>query len=308
MYYFIVNPMSSRGRGEKIWRKLEDQLRRAGVEYEAMLTEKPGDAGRIAEALTKYCREPRTIVAVGGDGTVNEILNGLAFEGQITLGYIPTGVCNDLARSLRLPISPRRCLKKVLNPKTYKNLDYGVLTYEKGEPEHRRFMVCSGIGLDGAICHNFLDIRSKSVHRRIGIGRLGYMMLGLKQLAMTGPVKGYLILDGTKKVEFNHIYSISTHIHPYEGGGFKIAPKANGEDGRLEICVIQNSRKLDLLPMMAGVLLGSVGRHRGMRFFSCSEVQIHVDAPRAVHVDGESCFSQTDIQLCCIARKIRMIL
>lgn len=308
MYYFIVNPMSCRGRGEKIWRKLEDQLQRAEIEYEAMVTEKPGDAARIANALTKYCREPRTIVAVGGDGTVNEILNGLAFEGQITLGYIPTGVSNDLAKSLHLPICPERCLKRVLNPKAYKNLDYGVLSYEKGEPEYRRFMVSSGIGLNGAVFHNFLDIRSADKCRRITIGRVGYLLLVLKNLMLTGPVKGYLILDGQKKVEFNHIYSISVHIHPYEGGGVKVAPKADGEDGRLEVLVVHNIRKTDLLPLVAGVLAGRVGPHRGMRYFSCKEVQIHVDAPRAVHVDGESCFSQTDIQLRCISRKIRMII
>lgn len=308
MYYFIVNPMSGRGRGEKIWRKLENQLQRAEIEYEAKMTEKPGDASRIAAALTKYCREPRTIVAVGGDGTVNEILNGLAFEGKITLGYIPTGVCNDLARSLRLPISPERCLKKVLNPKTYKNLDYGVLSYEKGEPVHRRFMICCGIGLNGVVCHDFSDIRSRMKYKKITAGRLGYVLFGIKHLILMNPVKGYLILDGTKKVEFNHIFAISAHILPYENGGIRIAPKADGEDGRLEICVVHNSRKTELIPVLASALFGRVGRCRGMRFYSCREVQIHLDSPRAVHVDGESCFSQTDIQLRCIERKLRLIL
>lgn len=308
MYYFIVNPMSGRGRGEKIWRKLEDQLKRAKIEYEVMMTEVPGDARRIAYALTKYCKEPRIIVAVGGDGTVNEILNGLAFEGEITLGYIPTGLSNNLARSLRLPISPVRCLKKVLNPRAYKTFDYGVVSYETGQPEHRRFMVCSGIGLDGAVYHNFLDIRRKKKNRTLALGRLGYLFLSIRQLFRAEPVKGYLVLDGVKKVEFNHIYSISTHIHPYDGGGLRLAPKADGADGRLEVCVLHNSRKTDMLPLLIGGLFGRIGRCRGMRFYSCSEVKIHVDEPRAVHVDGESCFSQTDIQLQCIERKLRVIL
>ena len=82
MYYFIVNPNSRSGKGKKIWRRLEKQLINSGVEYEAHLTEKPGDASDFAALLTEGCKEPRIIVAMGGDGTVNEVLNGLAFCGQ----------------------------------------------------------------------------------------------------------------------------------------------------------------------------------------------------------------------------------
>ena len=77
MYYFIVNPSANRGHGEKVWKRLEHRLQHSGVEYEVMMTQAPGDAmmyaGRLAEGDTGPC----TIVAVGGDGTVNEILNGL---------------------------------------------------------------------------------------------------------------------------------------------------------------------------------------------------------------------------------------
>ena len=102
MYYFIVNPNAHGGRGEKIWRKLERQIIRSGIRYEAYQTEEPGDARRIAAALTADMQEPATIVAVGGDGTVNEVLNGLAISERLTFGYIPTGYGNDLARGLKL--------------------------------------------------------------------------------------------------------------------------------------------------------------------------------------------------------------
>ena len=106
MYYFIVNPNAHGGRGKKIWRKLERQIIRSGIRYEAYQTEEPGDARRIAAALTADMQEPATIVAVGGDGTVNEVLNGLAISERLTFGYIPTGYGNDLARGLKLSGKP----------------------------------------------------------------------------------------------------------------------------------------------------------------------------------------------------------
>lgn len=304
MYYFIVNPSARRGHGEKIWKRLECRVARSGIEYEVRMTTGQGEAMRIAAELTEGGREPLTIIAVGGDGTVNEVLNGLSFGRPVTVGYIPTGSGNDLARSLRLPHSPIRCLKRVLKPRCYRTLDYGVLSYEKGEPVHRRFLVSSGIGLDAAVCHDKLELS----HRWYGLGRAGYWILGIRQLITARPVKGYLLLDGVKKVEFNHIYFISSHIHPCEGGGFRFAPKADYCDGLLDLCVVHNSSKYQLVPVLLDALAGRMGHHRGVRVYRCREVQIHVDRPMPVHVDGESCFCQTDIHLRCVERQVRMML
>lgn len=307
MYYFIVNPNAHAGLGEKIWRKLERRVQDSGIEYEVQMTKGQGDARRLAAKLTENSEEPHIIVAVGGDGTVNEILDGLSFDGQVTLGYIPTGSGNDLARSLRIPKNPVRCLKHVLNPKYYRCLDYGILSYEKEAPVYRRFIVSSGIGLDAAVCHDLLDSARKHRPRLIG-GKVRYVLLGIKQLILARPVKGYLVLDGVKKVEFNHIYFISSHIHPYEGGGFKFSPKADYSDGQLEVCVVHNSSKRHLLPVLTDALTGRMGHHRGVRFYRCKEVTIHVDRPIPVHVDGESCYCQTDIHLRCVEKKLRMMI
>ena len=129
MYYFIVNPNSRCGRGRNIWKKVERMLKASYTEYQAFFTEKPGDARRFARELTEGCRDSSVIIGVGGDGTVNEILDGLSFCGSITLGYIPAGSGNDLARSLKLPKNPVRCLKKILHPKYYKLMDYGVTSW-----------------------------------------------------------------------------------------------------------------------------------------------------------------------------------
>ncbi len=306
MYHFIVNPNARSGRGEKIWRHLKRRLDHQGVDYEAHLTEEAGDAMRIAASLTEGSRESRIIVVVGGDGTVNEVLNGLSFGGTVTLGYIPAGSGNDLARSLRLPKSPSRCLKKILNPKYFKQLDYGVMSYGQ-ELNHRRFMVSAGAGMDAAVCHNLLYSKVKVRLNRIHLGKLSYVLIGLKQLWLARPVKGYLLLDGVRKVEFNHIYFVSTHIHPFEGGGFKFAPAADPCDGKLEVCVVHQSSRWRVIPFLLSALLRQNRKHRGVRHYTCREVEIYLERPMAVHADGESCQCQDSMQIRCVSQKVRVI-
>lgn len=307
MYYFIVNPAARCGRGEKIWNKLEKILKRQQIAYESFLTTQAGDAGKYARSLTEGCKEPRVITAVGGDGTFSEVLDGISFCGPVTLGYIPAGSGNDLARSLHFPKNPKRCLRKILSPKYHKMLDYGIISYGDDIIHHRRFAVSSGIGLDAAVCHNLLYSKTKKWLNRFHAGKLAYLVIGIKQLLKAKSTKGYIILDGVKKVEFNHIYFISVHIHPFEGGGFRFAPRADYSDGKFSVCVVSSHSKSRLVPLLLSSYLKSHSRCKGIRYYECKEAQIHVDNPMAVHSDGESCFCQTDIQLSCVEKKVRLI-
>jgi len=306
MYYFIVNPSSRWGMGGKIWMKLEKLLRKKRIEYEAYLTQQPGDARAIARMLTKKNRDEKVIVAVGGDGTLNEVLDGTAFHEKITLGFIPTGSGNDFARSLRLPTSLRKCVKRILSPKCYLLLDYGVLTFGS-KAEHRRFAVSAGMGLDGAVCCE-LARASKGIFAKFHLTKLGYVFLGLKQLFLSKPCKGYLILDQIKKIEFNHVFFMSAHIHPFEGGGFQFAPTASGTSGKLTVCVVSNENRWKLLPILASAFLTRKKGRKGIRTFECREAVFHVEHPMAVHTDGEPCGIWTDLHAECIGKKIRLIL
>ncbi len=306
MYHFIINPNASGGKGLKVWQRVEKALKRRGVEYRALLTEKKGDAAVFAAELTDGCREPQTIVAVGGDGTVGEVAGGLAFCGPVTIGYIPAGSGNDLARSLKLPKSPLKCLKKIIDSTEYKLLDYGVVSYG-GRADHRRFMVSAGIGMDAAVCCNIAAVREKQRQKGFFLGKWNYLVLGIRQLILAKPVKGYLVLDSTKRVEFNHIYFVSAHVHPYEGGGFLFAPGADPCDGRLDVRVVHQDRKLRLIPILLGALLRSGRNYPGSRLYSCREAEICLEREMPVHYDGESCGAKKELQVRCISNKIRMI-
>lgn len=137
--------------------------------------------------------------------------------------------------------------------------------------------------------------------------RILYFILSLKQLILARPSKGTLILDGVKRLEFNHIYFMSFNIHREEGKRKKVPENAEMDDGLLTVYVGNSSRKRKMVPILLDVILGIKKRERGVRIFECREASVHLAKPLAVHVDGESCLSQQDIEIRCIGKKIRMI-
>ena len=170
--------------------------------------------------------------------------------------------------------------------KNYK--DVSVLT-SKGRMELMKTILRAGI-LKGAFFRRF-----------------SYLLLGISQFFKCRSSRGYIVLDGVKRVEFNNILFISCHIQPSEGGGFVFAPKADGKDGLMNICVVSHSNRMKLIPLLLGAMTGRKKRYKGTRTYECREVKIHTDAPLPVHVDGEVCGNVNDIQAECIPRKVRMM-
>lgn len=306
MYYFIVNPNAGWGRGGRIWRVLSCYMEKHQVEYEAYLTTEKGDARNLAQKLTAGRKEPMVLIGVGGDGTMNELVDGLTFSSHLTLGYIPAGSANDFRRGLKLTANPIRGLKRILAARRHRLLDYGIISYGEQAVEHRRFLVSAGIGLDAAVCQ---EIAEKRLNRRrlLPFGKsLAYILAGLGQILKCHPCKGYIILDGVRRVEFNHIAFIACHIQPYEGGGFKLAPEADGSDGRLTVCVASHASRRKLLSVFLEALKGG-RRQKGIRCYECGEAVIHTERLLPVHVDGESCGLQGDLQVSCVPRKVRIV-
>lgn len=306
MYYFIVNPNAGWGKGGRVWRVLSCYMEKHQVEYEAYLTTEKGDARNIARKLTAGRKEPMILIGVGGDGTMNELVDGLVFGAHLTLGYIPAGSANDFRRGLRLTSNPVKGLKRIVAARRQRLLDYGVISYGEQEVEHRRFLVSTGIGLDAAVCQ---EIAEKRLNRRrlFPFGKsLSYILAGLGQIIKCRPCKGYIILDGVRRVEFNHIAFIACHIQPYEGGGFKMAPGADHSDGRLTICVASHASKRKLLSVFWEAFKGG-RRQKGIRCYECLEAVIHTERLLPVHADGESCGLHDDLQVSCVPRKVRIV-
>lgn len=306
MLVFIVNPNSGNESGFKKWKRLERFLIHSKIDYKAFLTDEKGDAIRLSSKISKQymeSKEPLKIVAVGGDGTINEVLEGLNICENIVLGYIPTGTGNDLARGLRLPRTYIGCLKRVLKPKLIKCIDYGNISY--GEGLHRRFIVSCGMGFDADI------VKSKEEHsEKTSLCKLNpflYLMLGISRLLSFSTSKAQIIVDDLKKLEFNNLVFISSHIHSSEGGGFKFAPKADDQDGELSVCIVHQKIIFKLIRILLSARGGNHLKYPGVRNYECTNIKIRTNTPYAIHVDGEYLGMHDEVEVSCIKGKIRFI-
>ena len=205
MYHVIINPASRSGRGLKIWREqVEPALNRDGVPFRCHFSERAGDVCKIVkDILSSTTEHPVHIIVLGGDGTMNETLLGISDFSQVVIGYIPTGSSNDFARDLNIPTDPVSALDLILHTGKPTYMDLGFVTYEDGH--QRPFCVSCGIGYDAAVCEEALHSKMKNVLNKIGLGKLTYLSIALKQLFaakaagadvfITGEMKHHLVIQ-----------------------------------------------------------------------------------------------------------------
>ena len=187
MYYSIINPNSRSGAGKKIWTDLRQILQTKNVSYEEHFTEYAGHAIELSRRISSSAREqhPVTIIAVGGDGTIQEVLTGLKNPAFIRFGYIPTGSGNDFCRSTGLSRDPKEALMTVLNSEQTLSLNIAELACQNSTS---RFAVSCGIGFDAAVCHEIGISPIKMFMNRFGLGKLAYLLIGVRQLFALPPV------------------------------------------------------------------------------------------------------------------------
>lgn len=303
MYHFIINRNSSSGKGRQIWSLLEAKLEKENVSYQAHFTKYKGHASELSAHLTQG-ESSVTIIAVGGDGTANEVINGMRRFSKVTFGYIPTGSSNDLARGLGLASDPEDALEQILHPACLIPLSIGENT--AGE-EHRRFIVSTGIGFDAAVCHEALHSRLKKALNKFHLGKLTYTGIALKQMLLLKPVSMNLTLDDGKKKHFPGVFFIAAMNLKYEGGGFMFCPDADPTDQFLDLCVIEKMPKLKALLLLPTAFKGKHTRRKGVHIYRCQKAHIQSGSSLAVHTDGEAFGFRSDITLTLHDAPLQMI-
>ncbi|MBD5541739.1 MAG: diacylglycerol kinase family lipid kinase [Lachnospiraceae bacterium] len=306
MLYIIVNPASKSGLGRKKWETFKEKLNQNSIVYEVFFTDKQNGATRCAkEILGKIRPDSSDILCVlGGDGTINEAVN--AFDGikDIPLAYLPTGSSNDLARSLHLVSSPDELIRHIKNPIT-NMADTGMLQTANGKKRH--FCVSCGIGYDAAVCKEALDSKLKDALNRLGLGKLTYAGIALKQL-FSVPSCGCDITfeDGSTK-HFDRLLFAVSMVQPYEGGGIRMAPMADCHDGLFDVMVVAGLRKWRALYLLPLAFFGLHTKAKNVYFFKVRKLVIETEVPLIVHADGEYCGKQQKITLSCQKNGLKFI-
>lgn len=307
MYHIIINPASRSGKGLKIWKEqVEPALHRDGISFRCHFSGKAGDVVRITEDILSSAKErPIHMIILGGDGTMNEVLQGISDTSQVILGYIPTGSSNDFARDLKLPTDPVAALDLILHTGKPAPMDLGTVTYEDGHK--RRFCVSCGIGYDAAVCSDALHSKMKNVLNRIGLGKLTYLSIALKQLFATKAVSGRLILDDAAPVDIGNILFISCMLHRFEGGGFMFCPDADATDGVLNMCAVGDLSKALILFALPTAFKGKHYRFQGITPYRAKKLVIETSSPLWVHTDGEVTRKSSRITVTCEQQAVRIM-
>lgn len=308
MYHIIINPASRSGKGLTIWKQqIEPILLREKVPFLPYFSEKSGDVARLAKKITENAADsPLRLIILGGDGTVNEALQGIRDTRCLTLGYIPTGSSNDLARDLKIPTVPAAALELILRSGTPTDMDLGTVHYPDGET--RRFIVSCGIGYDAAICEEALHSRLKTVLNRIGLGKLTYLGIALKQLFTAKPTSAKLFLDDNAPIPFQNMLFIACMLHRFEGGGFMFCPDADATDGLLDLCTVGDITIPRILRALPTAYKGKHYRFQGITPYRAKKVTITLSSPLWLQTDGEVMRKTDRFTVTCEQRALRLIL
>ncbi|HIQ99421.1 MAG TPA: diacylglycerol kinase family lipid kinase [Candidatus Scybalocola faecavium] len=305
-YYFILNPHSQTGKGRLIWKnQLLPCLKASHSHWKVFYTRYEGHCTQIVRQLTRSPSRPLTIVILGGDGTLNEAINGIEQFNNVTLGYIPTGSSNDFARGMKLTSDPLQTLHNILRQEHQVWLDYGEVQAPGKAP--KRFIVSSGIGFDAYVTDEALTSPIKNVLNTVHLGKLTYALIALKKLITISLQPVRITVDDTYTLKFPRFYFASSHNLPFEGGGFKFSPNARPDDGKLEVCVIHGFFKFLIPILLPTAFFGLHKYFPGVTLFSCEKMTIRLAHPFPVHTDGETYHPQTRIKVWCNKGKIHFV-
>lgn len=353
--------------GAEVCRALTEELCRTGKKYCVHETHRPGDAREIARRVTPYtaggsgaeqidrdsvpsdpdvCSVPgnsemkklgaekseeeaedTVLVVIGGDGTVNETVNGVQDFSSLKFAFIPTGSGNDLARGLGFSdrISDeelQRMIRHIADGKILRHLDIGnthinhrtdILSRQHPDevPDDQRFLISSGMGFDAGVCEEALHSATKDFFNRMHLGKITYGAIAYRTLRSVYAHK--VQFDGVttdgKKVHMDHLLFASSFNLPYEGGGYRFAPDASGDDGSLMLVAIGDMPALQILWHFPGAHRGSHGYYDlpHVVHFSFRSMRIRTSEPLWLHTDGEVAMKTDDVTFSLLEDKLKLI-
>lgn len=266
---YIVNPVAGSGRAWAVWRRLV--AKHPEIERDAMITQGPADAERIVPAAVEKGYD--AVVAVGGDGTLHEVLNGALGSPRVpSIGVIPAGTGNDFSRSVGLPRDPEQAYRTCLLGRA-EPIDVGLVN-------GRAFINVAGFGFDAAVAH---EVAQRS--NRGATGAIPYLLAVFNQLRHFRPRELRLEVDGhvrSGRLLMGAVGNGSTY-----GGGMKICPHARVDDGTLDLFIGGDFGPFETLVNLVRVFMGSHITHPKCHYQKAWKIVVDGDPSVRVHADGQ---------------------
>ena len=273
---FIMNPISGTASKAAIPNLIDSTLDKELFEYEIKLTERAGHASELAtEARNNHAD---IVVAVGGDGTVNEVARSLVHSGT-ALGILPCGSGNGLARHLLLPMNLKKSIE-VINACKIHDLDYGVIN---GHP----FFCTCGMGFDAFVSMKFAESGKR--------GPISYAENILREGLKYEP-ETYTLEDETGTKQYKAFLISCANASQY-GNNVYIAPSASVRDGLMNVTIIEPFTAIEAPQMAIQLFNGTIEQNSRIKTFQCKRLLIKRKSPGVVHYDGEPMMTGENIDV-----------
>ncbi len=280
----IVNPNAGNGKGKKDWERISLLLCREGLNFNAGFTKSRGHA--IIISADGIAEGYRKIIVVGGDGTLNEALNGAYFQkichpSDITLALIPVGTGNDWGKMFGIPLVYEGAVEVIKRGKTLLH-DVGVVTYHEGDEKHTRyFLNIAGLGFEAVVVQktNLQKEKRKS-------NRMIYFYNLIRNLISYKNIEARLNIEG--RTYIRRIFSVNVGNGRYCGGGMRQTPDALPDDGFLDITVIRDIGRLEVIKSLKILYDGTILSHPKVDGYRTKSLKVESDKLLFIEADGES--------------------
>ena len=285
---YIINPNSGtsfKGHLPDLINKLTDST---FFDAEVCYTRYKGEATEIVHQ--KLTENYRYFVAVGGDGTVNEIAKAL-INTQATMGIIPAGSGNGLARHLKIPLSPQKAIE-VINKRKSDSIDYGLIN-------DLPFFCTCGVGFDALISEKFDQSK--------GRGLLNYVKTTFLEFFNYKPETYQIATDDQEFTERKAFLITVANASQY-GNNARIAPRADIQDGKLEICILSPFRLYQALSIGIRLFTGNIEKSSLLDIRGTSKILLKREKGGTIHIDGENRQLGKNLHLSVINRGLKVII
>lgn len=306
MYHFIINITSGSGKARKVWAELLAYLEEHQIRYKAHFTEYEGHAAKLADRICSINKERISLIVVGGDGSLNEVINGMHDFEKIRFGYIPTGSGNDFARGMGIKGTPTENLERILQAQETTAIDLGCV--EWGVGEHKIFAISAGVGIDADVCRQALHSRLKKVLNRIGLGSLTYLCLTVKTVFTMPSTSLSISFDDEPYRKIERMVFVAGMNQYCEGGGVPMSPRASALDGKLSVCCVNGISRCKAFFCLPLLVLGKHEHIKGFEVIDCEHFTLTIEDPMVLHADGEYCGEVTQATFTCLTHKLHILL
>ena len=303
-FVIIANPISGKGKAKDVAEQGYAALTESGQQGQLILTSASGDAKRFAHEAVSI--GIRFVVACGGDGTLHEVVNGIAAVPDVTLGVLPCGRGNDFAAAVGIPLKPEAAIATLLSGtpirvdlgRCYQNSDQLSATNENSrqlqdgtvEPDpsltDNRQLTTDNYFITIATCGYDTEVSRRAAKGTpLFAGTASYAYAAVETLFYYEPP--VVRLEGDFGIHEGPLLLAATGITSRYGGGFQIVPNARIDDGLFDVCIVRPVSSLTVLRLLVTLFWGGHVSHPAVSMHQTQTLKIETDTPMLLYADGE---------------------